>query len=206
MLVALLALPAFGTAHFAHAATGVFDVAELMQRLAARKSGSARFVERREVRELDRTLVSSGRLRFEAPDTFVRETLEPRYERLAVEGNRITLTQGGRTRALQLDASPEASVIVEAIRGTLTGNRAALERLFSSDVSGSPERWTLVLLPRDPRLRGQVARVRVRGTQADVGEFEVLLADGDRSVMTIEPAPADAGAAPLRTGSAAAPR
>jgi len=192
-----LAASALGGAATAATAAETFDLAQLMQRLATRRSGSARFVERREVQVLDRTLVSSGRLAFEAPDTFVRETLEPRRERMVVEGNRVTLTQGERSRTMQLDASPEASVLVEAIRGTLTGNRAALERLFEADVSGSAERWTLELVPRDPRLRGQVAKVRVRGSGAAVGEVDVQLADGDRSVMTIEPAgtAASAGAA-----------
>jgi outer membrane lipoprotein-sorting protein len=187
-----------GGAPTAAGAAEAFGLAQLMQRLATRRSGSARFVERREVQVLDRTLVSSGRLAYEAPDTFVRETLEPRRERMVVEGDRVTLTQGERSRTMQLDASPEASVLVEAIRGTLTGNRAALERLFETDVSGSAERWTLELVPHDPRLRGQVSKVQVRGSGAVVREVDVRLADGDRSVMTIEPtgaAGAPAGAA-----------
>jgi outer membrane lipoprotein-sorting protein len=157
------------------------------------------------VKVLSPTLVTSGRHAFEAPDTFVRETLEPRRERMVVEGNRVTLTQGERSRSMELDASPEASVLVEAIRGTLTGNRAALERLFETEVSGNAERWTLELVPRDARLRGQVANVRVRGSGATVGEVDVQLADGDRSVMTIEPA-GTAAAAGASAGAARPPR
>jgi hypothetical protein len=137
---------------------------------------------------LDQTLESSGRLSFEAPDTFVRETLKPRREKLAVAGNTLTITQGTRSRSMPLDSAPEAAVIVEAIRGTLTGNRESLDRYFTSSVSGSAERWSLELVPIDARLRGQVAAVRVSGQQAIVREVEVLLNDGDRSVMTIEPA------------------
>ena len=76
------------------------------------------------------------------------------------------MSLGERSRTMQLDASPEAAVIVEAIRGTLTGNRAALERLFEPTVSGDAERWALELVPRDLRLRGQVASVRVSGRGA----------------------------------------
>jgi hypothetical protein len=114
---------------------------------------------------------------------------------------------------MQLDASPEAGVIVEAIRGTLTGNRAALERHFETTVAGSAERWSLDLVPRELRLRGQVASIKVRGEQAIVRVIDVLLADGDRSVMTIEPTAAvtrkptldpaaPSGATPGRAGSA----
>ena len=168
-------------------AARAFDLAQLMKTLAQVRSGTASFIERREVAMLDRTIESSGRLSFDAPDTFIRETLKPRRDRMAVTGNTLTLSQGDRSRTMELDASPEAAVIVEAIRGTLTGNLEALERLFETTVSGSAERWSLDLVPREARLRGQVASVKVRGEQALVREVAVLLADGDRSVMTITP-------------------
>ena len=167
-----------------------FDLEALTALLATVRSGEATFVETRRVEMLDRTLTSSGRLAFKAPDVFVRETLKPRHEKLAVDGNTLTMSIGERSRTLQLDASPEAAVIVEAIRGTLTGNRAALERLFETRVTGDAKTWTLELVPRDLRLRGQVASVRVSGHGAAVREVRVLLADGDHSVMTIEPAAA----------------
>jgi len=171
-----------------------FDLAALMSLLGRVKSGEATFVETRRIEMLDRTLQTSGRLSFKAPDSFVRETLKPRHEKLAVDGNTLTMSMGQRSRTMQLDASPEAAVIVEAIRGTLTGNRATLERLFETTVSGDAHAWTLKLVPRDLRLRGQVASVRVAGRESTVREVRVLLADGDHSVMTIEPVAAGRGA------------
>ena len=164
-----------------------FDLGALTTLLGRVRSGEATFVETRRIEMLDRTLQSSGRLSFKAPDSFVRETLKPRHEKLAVEGNTVTMSQGERSRTMQLDASPEAAVIVEAIRGTLTGNRATLERLFETTVSGDAQAWTLKLVPRDLRLRGQVSAVEVSGRDAMTREVKVQLADGDRSVMTIEP-------------------
>ncbi len=169
----------------AHAAE--LSLEQLMQTLAAVKSGEARFTERREVPDMNQTFESSGRLSFSAPDVFVRETLKPSPQMLAVKGNTVTMSQGGRSRTVMLDATPEAQVIVEAIRGTLTGNRELLERHFSTRLGGTLERWTLELVPREARLRGQVANVKVRGRQAEVSEMEVLQADGDRSLMRIEP-------------------
>ena len=174
------------------------SLAELMSTLARTAAGEAVFTERRQVAMLEQTLESSGRLSFEAPDTFVRETLKPRRERVAVVGNQLTLTQGGRTRTLALDANPEAALIVEAIRGTLTGNREALERFFKASVSGDARQWRLELAPRDWRLLAQVRSITVSGRAGVVREVQVVLPDGDRSVMTIEPV------AP-RTPSQAAP-
>ena len=181
--VALLAIAASSLTLAAES----FDLGRLTTLLARVKSGEATFVEKRRVEMLDRTLESSGRLSFRAPDSFVRETLKPRREKLAVDGNSVTMSIGERSRTMALDASPEASVIVEALRGTLTGNRETLERLFETRVSGSAEQWSLELVPRDLRLRGQVASVRVSGRESMAREVQVLLADGDRSTMTIEP-------------------
>ena len=205
----LLATLAGGVAACTWAASPVwaapdFGLAELMKTLAQVRAGEATFVERRQVAMLDRTLESSGRLSFAAPDTFIRETLKPRRERLAVTGNTVTMSQGNRSGTMQLDASAEASVIVEAIRGTLTGNRDALERHFEATVSGGPERWSLDLVPREVLLREQVSTVKVTGEQSRVREVQVLLADGDRSIMTIQPgAPLASPASPASLASPA---
>jgi outer membrane lipoprotein-sorting protein len=170
------------------APAGAFDLDQLMGRLARVKSAEATFVERRTVFQLDQTLESSGRLSYAAPDTFVRETLKPRHDKLAVVGNQLTMSQGDRSRTVALDATPEAQVMIEAIRGTLTGNRPLLERHFETRLDGTPERWDLALVPRDARLRGQVAQLHVAGRQAEIREVRVTMADGDRSVMLIESA------------------
>jgi outer membrane lipoprotein-sorting protein len=173
-----------------------FDLQALMQKLSQVRSGEARFEEDRRVQQLDQTLRSSGRLSFTAPDTFVRETLKPRQERMAVVGNQLTLSRGNRSQTTLLDSVPEAAVIVEAIRGTLTGNRDALERYFDTTVQGSAEQWQLDLVPREPRLRGQVTHLRLSGRQSQVREVRMTLADGDTSVMRIEPVAGDAAAKP----------
>ena len=188
-------------------AAGTFDIAQLTAVLAQAKAGEATFTEKRQVAMLDKPLESSGRLSFQAPDTFVRETLLPRREKVAVIGNTLTLSQGSRSRTLALDASPEAGVIVEAIRGTLTGNRDALERHFNTEVSGNAAQWTLGLVPREAKLRERVAAIRIAGQQSAVREIQLDLPDGDRSVMTIEPMTAPlpvAGAVPAAPATSAA--
>ena len=183
---ALIALAALGCGPLARAQDG-FTLVQLMQALAQVKAGEGSFVEQRTVQMLERTLVSSGRIAFEAPDTFVRETIKPRRESVKVVGNSVTMSQGSRSRTLSLDAAPEASLIFEAIRGTLTGNREALEKHFKPSVTGSAERWSLELVPREVLLRELVVSIRMSGARALVREVLVVMADGDRSVMTIEP-------------------
>jgi outer membrane lipoprotein-sorting protein len=169
------------------------EMADLMGLLSQHRSGEARFVEQRFVEGLTQPLKSSGTLSFAAPDRFTRNTLEPRAETMAVEGNTVTLQRSGRSRSLTLDASPELQAIVEAVRGTLTGNAQVLQRHFQPALTGDAAQWMLQLTPKDARLAGQVSHVRIGGRRGDVLSVEVLLADDDRSVMAIEPLP--------RTGS-----
>lgn len=200
LLLSALLAAALGPAH----AQAAFTLEQLMALLAKVKSGDAKFTETRTVAMLDRTLEASGKLSFEAPDSFVRETLKPRHERVAVVGNQVTMSIGTRSRTVPLDSVPEAAVIFEAIRGTLTGNRAALERHFTPTVSGSAARWTLELVPLMPRLRELVISVRLGGQQGLVREVTVAMADGDRSVMTIEPLGGPVGASGPGSAASAA--
>lgn len=163
------------------------DLPELMALLAQRTSGEARFVEQRFVKGLDQPLQSSGTLSFQAPDRFVRRTLEPVAESMVVQGNQVTLSRGNRSKTLALDASPEATVAVEAMRGTLTGNARALQKHFKTRVSGTAERWTLELTPLNGSVAGPLLGLKVSGSRSELRTVETQLQGGDSSVMTIYP-------------------
>jgi hypothetical protein len=167
-----------------------FSLPELMGLLAQQRSGEARFTEQRYVATLDAPLVASGLLSFQAPDRFTRQTLQPRPETMAVEGNTLTLTRGGRVRRFALDAAPEMVAVVEALRGTLTGNVDSLQRHFRTSLDGRAEQWTLLLQPLDARLAHQVREIRLEGQRGVLRGVTMEMYDGDRSVMQIEPLPA----------------
>jgi len=185
-------------------AWAAFDLPELMGLLAKQKSGEARFTEQRFVHGLEGPLDASGTLSFDAPDKLVRRTLSPRIETMAVEGNTLTLSRGGRNRTLALDSMPELLGLVEAMRGTLTGDGATLQRYFKSTVTGAPTKWTLDLTPLDSRLAAQVRSIRISGRASDVLGLEMEFVGGDRSVMNISPnAPAAVPTNAAPSGSAA---
>lgn len=164
-----------------------FGLPDLMKLLAQQRSGEASFNEQRFVRGLDAPLAASGTLSFVAPDRFARHTLKPRAESLTVDGNQLTLVRGGRSRSMQLDAMPELVGLVEAVRGTLTGNGQVLARHFQTSVSGAANGWTLELVPLGGSMRAAVARLRIAGEQSELRRIDIDLSDGDSSVMTIGP-------------------
>lgn len=180
--VLLLAL-ACGTAP----AWAAFDLAALMAQLAHRTGGEARFTEERTVTTLDTPLRASGRLSFRAPDRFARYTEEPRAESMEVQGNNVVLKRGTRTRQMALDAIPELAALADAMRGTLNGDAAALQRHFRADVAGAPARWVLTLTPTDSRLARSVEQLQIAGLGSDVRSIDLRLAGGDRSLMLVEP-------------------
>jgi len=163
------------------------DLATVAAQLAQRKGGEARFTEERFVSGFDGPLRASGTLSFAAPDRFARFTTEPRPESMVVDGNNLVLQRGGRSRQLALDAVPEVAALIEAVRGTLTGNAATLEKNFKVKVEGSAVQWTLTLVPRDARLATQVRELKISGLVSDVRSVELWLAGGDRSLMLVDP-------------------
>ena len=189
LLGAALALT--GSAAWAQGAATKFDLTALMAQLSQRKGGDARFTEERTVTTLDNTLRASGRLSFQAPDRFARYTEEPRAESMEVQGNQVVLKRGNRTRQMALDAIPELAALADAMRGTLNGDAAALQRHFNTQVSGNAARWVLLLTPLDARLARSVQQLEMAGTGAEVRSIDLRLVGGDRSLMLIDaPAPA----------------
>ncbi|VWX63147.1 Outer membrane lipoprotein carrier protein LolA [Burkholderiales bacterium 8X] len=168
-------------------AAWAFDFTELMGLLAKQQNGEARFTEQRFVRGLEGPLDASGTLSFQAPDRLTRKTLSPRIETMSVDGNTLTLSRGGRTRTLTLDSMPELLGLVEAMRGTLSGNTQGLQRYFKSTVTGTADDWQLGLEPLDARLAAQVRSLRLTGRRGEVLGIDMEFIGGDRSVMNITP-------------------
>ena len=167
-------------------ARAAFDLPTLAGLLAQNKSGEVRFTEERFVSGIDGPLRASGTLSFTAPDRFARHTLEPRPESMVVEGNTVTLKRGGRSRQMAVDAVPELTALIEAVRGTLNGDGATLRKHFKTRVEGSAALWTLTLTPRDSRLATQVRELKIAGQGGDLRSIELWLSGGDRSLMSID--------------------
>jgi len=78
------------------------------------------------------------------------------------------------------------TALIEAVRGTLSGDAATLRKHFETRVEGSPGLWTLTLVPKDARLAAQVREMKIAGQGNALRSVELWLAGGDRSLMSIE--------------------
>jgi hypothetical protein len=163
-----------------------WGIAQLMQSLAQRGAERASFVERKFIAILDKPLESSGELRYIPPDRLEKRTLKPKPELLVLDRDRFSVERGNQTHSLRLSDYPEIAAFVESLRGTLAGDRKALERFYRLELYGNQERWTLVMFPSDTKLAALVLRIDVTGTRERVRSIEILQTDGDRSLMTVE--------------------
>ena len=181
-LLALLA------ASLAQAADAPWDIDRLMQALAKVSVGRADFVETKTIAMLEKPVVSSGQLFYVAPDKLEKRTQKPRPESMIIEGNTLVIERGRQNMTLQVDSAPELAGFVNSIRGTLAGDRGALERSYRLSLEGSAERWTLQLQPLDPKMLAVIQRIRISGVRNQVRSIDIAQADGDSSSMVIEQA------------------
>jgi hypothetical protein len=162
-----------------------WDVDALMALLHAHPPGRAHFVETKQVSILDRPLESSGELVFTPPGRLEKHVTSPADERLVVDRDHLTIARQGRKQELALAEYPQVAVLVESIRGTLAGDRAALEHTYTLELAGDAQSWRLVLRPRDAALAKLVTQVTIEGSEAEVRRVAIEQADGDRSLMRI---------------------
>jgi len=170
-------------------ALAAWDVASLMATLAHHPAGKVRFTETKTLSVLDAPVVSTGELIYAPPDRLEKNTLKPKPESMMVERDTLVLERDGRQRKLNLQQYPEVLPIIEAVRGTLVGNRSLLEQYYALEVDGDPQDWRLTLKPQDKRVQRWIKQITVIGKAGEITRIDTEQADGDKSVLQIEPLP-----------------
>jgi len=168
-----------------------WDIDQLMQSLAQTRSGHASFVETKSIAMLDKPVESSGELFYRAPDYFEKRTLKPKPESMTLNGNSLIVERGQKKRTLQLQGYPEIAAFIDSIRGTLAGDRKALERTYQLSLEGDAKNWKLLLTPIDGKMKKVIKHIGISGVDNEVRMIAISQADGDSSIMTIQALDAD---------------
>ena len=187
VVAALALMPASGASHAADLSDLTnLTMGQLMQGLAKTRSGHAAFTEQKFIAMLDKPVESSGELFYRAPDRLEKRTIKPRPESMILDGDSIVIERGRQKHTLQLQDYPELAAVIDSIRGTLAGDRKALERSYRLVLVGGVEQWVLQLLPVDEKMQALIKRIRITGVRYDLRSIEINRADGDSSLMVIE--------------------
>ena len=167
------------------------ELDRLMRGFAAIRQSRATFTEEKAIPELDLPLPSQGTLSWTAPDRLEKHTTSPIEEVLQVAGDRLVYARPDRgvRREFGLDEQPEMRALVEAIRGTLAGDLAALRRYYDIDFEAAQGNrpWRMVLTPLSLRIRAAVQRITVSGRGAQVLAIDT---EGGGGVTRMQVAPA----------------
>jgi outer membrane lipoprotein-sorting protein len=164
-----------------------WTVERLMTRLAEIKSGHATFAEKKSIAMLDQPVESSGELFYTAPAYLEKRTLKPKLESLVLDKDKLIVEQRGKKRTLSLQSYPEVAAFIDSIRGTLAGDKKALERVYKLTLEGDENNWHLTLLPLENKMQRIVESINIRGAGNQLQHIVIQQADGDSSHMTITP-------------------
>lgn len=155
--------------------------------LATQSARTARFVEIRQISELDQPIESRGELRFEPPATLVKQTIKPLAETLTLDQNRLSISIGGTTRDLPLSAVPAAAALAGALRGLLSGKISDVESHFSIGyrVLNDDNGWQMVLKPLSRTVANVLESITVLGNSGKISQLQIVQTNGDESVLQI---------------------
>jgi hypothetical protein len=158
-----------------------------MRRLAAIPERQCSFREEKRLAALEQPLTSEGRLIYVRPSHLEKITTAPDPETLIVDGDRLLLTASGEApHDISLSARPELAALVDAVRGTLSGDLGMLQRHYRVQATGGLGDWHLVLLPANARVASLVKSIVIEGIFTHMASLRTESADGDVTVMTIE--------------------
>ncbi|MEY2333678.1 LolA family protein [Acidithiobacillus ferrianus] len=163
----------------AHAAD--WDITQLMHALAQEKSGQTTFVELKYISFLNQPIKSSGDMRFVSPDVLEMHTLQPDDQTIRVRGDLLIMDH----HTVPLEDHPELLAFIDSIRGTLTGNRALLERFFTLSLKGDKNDWSLRLAPSKKDVAKLIQSITVSGSRERVRHITIVKTNHDRSVITL---------------------
>lgn len=162
-----------------------WNLDQLMQLMSQTHIAHASFTEQKSIAMLERPVESSGELFYTAPDHLEKRTLQPKAESMQLDGGTLRIVQGDKNYVLQLQRYPEIAVFIASIRGTLAGDRQALEQNYQLRLTGNRQDWTLTLIPEGDKARKIVAEIRISGADNVLRSIKIQQADGDSSLMTI---------------------
>lgn len=163
---------------------------QVLQRLAQVGSRRASFHEEKRLAALTTVLRSSGVLTYVQPGYLEKQTLEPKPERLIIDGNRLTIVEGSAApRQLDIDSHPALRALVDIIRAPMVGDIATLRDSYRIQATGDAGGWRLTLLPSRPEIARYVASVTLDGANNVLRVIRVVQPNGDVDTTTIDAAP-----------------
>ncbi len=118
----------------------------------------------------ERTLVREVRAPYRETTTIVSPASVTSTAAPATAGaGEATISRPGKTpRTFSLARAPELASLQTSFGALLAGDRSGLERSYRLTASGTTQRWTLALAPKDAALAARVRQIVLHGQGAEL--------------------------------------
>lgn len=161
-------------------ATPSVDSSWILAKLARPAPMSTPFVEVRDSPMLKTPLRIQGLYSRPDADTLVREVRAPYAETTTIRAGEASIVRNGRSpRRFSLSRVPELAGLQASFGALLSGDSELLTRTYRVKSSGTRQRWTLTMVPKDARLAERVRDIVLHGRGAELRCIETTPAKGE---------------------------
>jgi hypothetical protein len=182
-ILALAAAMNFGR----EASADTCTLPEILAMRAKIQLSAATFTQERRIHYVRDPLISTGRLRFAAPDRLEMVVEKPQAESFIYDDGVLSFdtADGKPAGQVSVDSDLLLSAMFSGLVGTLSGNEEELKRVFFVEFEANGCNWRMSLTPRSKRVLEKVAEIELRGTEQHIDKVEIRQANGDYSILQI---------------------
>jgi Outer membrane lipoprotein carrier protein LolA-like len=184
MISANIAFEAHAQASSVAQTKPVFGSDWILRALARPAPMRTDFVEVRDSPMLKSPLRLSGEYRRPDERTLVRDVRAPYREITTIvsstagAGQASIARDGKPARTFSLSRAPELASLQNSFGALLAGDRVGLERAYRLTASGTTQRWTLALAPKDAALAARLRQIVLYGQGAELRCIETQPSKG----------------------------
>jgi len=151
------------------------------------REASAAFTQERHIHYIHYPLVSSGHLRFVAPDHLEMIVDSPEAESFIFDDGVLSFNKPGEeaTDQISVDSNSLLSAMFSGLIGTLSGNEQELKRVFFVKFDAAECNWRMSLTPKSKRVLEKVLTIELKGSEQHIREVNISQTNGDYSTLRI---------------------
>ena len=165
--------------------TRPLDLQAVLARTTVTPPARVGFYEERHNPMLDAPLVLTGYIEYLEAGVLRKIIKTPFEEAFLIAADHITIERDGESHILSLNKSRSLQTILAAIEAILAGEAGKLEAVFSYELSGTSNSWTVLLTPISSKISKRLTSLQVDGDDRSATRIRVDLKDGEWHRMDI---------------------
>jgi len=130
-------------------------------------------------------LVLTGYLEYLEPGVLRKVILTPGEQSFLITGDEIVIDRRGQEQRLPLKRSRALKAILGAIEAILAGKAEDLESVFTYELTGTTDSWSVHLVPVSKRMSRQLTSMQISGDTVAATSIRFDLQDGEWHQTTL---------------------